>query len=245
MTTSLSHRVFVLVAGLAALPLGACGGSTTQDGAGTGGAGGVGGGAGGSGGVTCEWNGKTYGPGQFPAGDGCNTCTCSPDGSVGCTLMYCAGGCDHGGKHYEPGQSFPAADGCNTCTCEAGGMISCTEMGCEPACVYAGKPYGIGDSFPSEDGCNTCTCAQPKVVSCTTKACACDPAKEWWKKYVSTDPKKCALIDYECPENTTHFENQCGCGCAQDPSCPPTVDCMPPANCNALKKKCPFSGVAY
>lgn len=243
MTTTLSHRL--LICAWVTLGVAACGGSTSSDG--TGGAGGSGnaGGAGG-GGTTCEYGGKTYQPGDsFPADDGCNTCSCSPSGGVGCTLMYCSGGCDYQGEHYEPGESFTASDGCNTCTCEAGGSISCTEMGCGPACVYGGKPYEIGQTFPSMDGCNTCTCSQPKVVSCTTKACTCDPAKEWWKKYISTDPGKCALIDYECPENTKTFQNACGCGCEQDASCPPTIDCMPPANCGDLKKKCPFSGVAY
>jgi hypothetical protein len=39
---------------------------------------------------TCEWGGKTYQHGEsFPAGDGCNTCYCSDDGEVSCTLRGC------------------------------------------------------------------------------------------------------------------------------------------------------------
>ena len=245
MTTALSHRV-ALAASVAFIAA-ACGGSTSNDGSATGGAGG-GAGTGGGSGITCEHGGKTYQPGEsFPAGDGCNDCSCTSDGSVACTLAFCVSGCDYGGKHYEPEQTFPAADGCNTCTCADGGDVSCTEMDCgpPPACVYGGKPYAVGDKFPAMDGCNACSGAQPKVVSCTTKVCACDPSTEWWRKYVTTNPSTCEVIDYACAEPTQAFSNQCGCGCEQDPSCPQTIDCMPPADCTALQKKCPYSGVAY
>jgi len=188
-----------------------------------------------------------YPEGQsFPAGDGCNTCTCMENGSVGCTLMACAPGCFYAGTYYQPGESFPATDGCNKCTCGVDGSVSCTEMACPPACVYGGVSYAVGETFPALDGCNTCSCSAPKVVSCTTKPCAaCNPASEWWRNYVATDPAKCALIDYVCPENTQSFSNSCGCGCQQDPNCPKVIDCMPPADCTAAKKKCPYSGVAY
>jgi hypothetical protein len=40
--------------------------------------------------VTCEMDGETYVSGEsWPAGDGCNTCGCFDDGSVGCTEMAC------------------------------------------------------------------------------------------------------------------------------------------------------------
>jgi len=43
------------------------------------------------GGAVCNYNGKTYKSGEtFPAGDGCNSCGCQPDGTVACTLMFCA-----------------------------------------------------------------------------------------------------------------------------------------------------------
>ncbi|MBK7580046.1 MAG: hypothetical protein IPI67_07540 [Myxococcales bacterium] len=248
MPTVLSYRALFLVPA-ALLALAACGGSTSSDGSGTGGAAGAGGsgatGGGGSGGG-CDYQGKKYPFGaSFPAGDGCNTCGCLDDGSVGCTLVDCVSGCDYDGVHYNPGDSFPANDGCNKCTCEGGGAVSCTEIGCAAPCVYGGKAYPVGDKFPALDGCNTCVCESPKVVSCTTKACQCDPAKEWWKKYVATDPKTCMVIDFACPPSTKGFENQCGCGCEQDPSCPQFIDCMPPSDCTDLVKKCPYSGVAY
>jgi hypothetical protein len=69
-------------------------GSTGNAGAGTTGRGGSGAsagtGSGGGGGGTCEWMDHTYSPGDsFPAGDGCNTCTCGEDGAVGCTEADC------------------------------------------------------------------------------------------------------------------------------------------------------------
>jgi hypothetical protein len=42
---------------------------------------------------TCSYNNQTYQSGDsFDSTDGCNTCTCSSNGSVGCTKMACA--CD-------------------------------------------------------------------------------------------------------------------------------------------------------
>ena len=45
--------------------------------------------------VTCTYHGATYTSGaSFPAGDGCNSCSCSEDGSVGCTEIGCLSECD-------------------------------------------------------------------------------------------------------------------------------------------------------
>ncbi len=234
----------------------ACGGSVAADKDGTGGASGSGGnagsggsaGCGGAGAVacgSCEYGGKVYQDGAaFPATDGCNTCNCSK-GSVGCTLMLCTNGCDFNGAHYEPGESFPAGDGCNSCMCQSDGSIACTKAFCAPVCTYAGKDYQLGETFAAIDGCNKCTCTD-QGVSCTEMACACDASKEWWRDYVGKSPQECMTIKYACPMNTTPFSNACGCGCEQDASCPQSIDCMPPApNCDALQKKCPYSGVAY
>lgn len=39
---------------------------------------------------SCEYNGYEYETGDnFPAEDGCNTCTCGEDGQIACTLLYC------------------------------------------------------------------------------------------------------------------------------------------------------------
>jgi hypothetical protein len=195
----------------------------------------------------CTYGGETYQIGEsFPAGDGCNTCSCSESG-VGCTAMACATECNYGGKIYQPGESFPAGDGCNTCTCSGSGEVACTLTDCMPVCIYAGQTYTPGQSFPALDGCNTCTCGEAGTIGCTEMACTCDPKKEWYREYVTTNPKTCELIDYSCPPNTTGFWNACGCGCEQSASCPEYFDCMPPEPCNpeALQLECPYSGIAY
>ncbi len=41
-------------------------------------------------GVICKYNGKEYKDGEtFPAGDGCNTCSCGPNGVANCTKRAC------------------------------------------------------------------------------------------------------------------------------------------------------------
>ena len=160
-------------------------------------------------------------------------------------MMLCTNGCDFNGAHYEPGESFPAGDGCNSCMCQSDGSIACTKAFCAPVCTYAGKDYQLGETFAAIDGCNKCPCTE-QGVSCTEMACACDASKERWRDYVGKSPQECMTIKYACPMNTTPFSNACGCGCEQDASCPQSIDCMPPApNCDALQKKCPYSGVAY
>jgi Pacifastin inhibitor (LCMII) len=43
-----------------------------------------------SSGPSCTYDGGSYQAGQtFPAGDGCNTCSCSPVGSIGCSKLAC------------------------------------------------------------------------------------------------------------------------------------------------------------
>ncbi len=125
----------------------------------------------GGGGDACSFGEETYDVGEsFPAGDGCNTCECMEDGSVGCTLMACnTGTCEYEGGSYDAGESFQAADGCNTCTCNDDGSVGCTEMAC--GCFWEGEPHQAGESFPAGDGCNTCSCTETGDVACTLMAC--------------------------------------------------------------------------
>jgi hypothetical protein len=119
------------------------------------------------------------------------------------------------------------------------------------ACTFGGAEYVEGETFPAGDGCNTCTCAAGGQIACTKRFCpplpSCDPKKEWYRKYMTTDTQMCKTIKYTCPPNTGHFSNACGCGCEQDKTCPEWFNCMPPAGCDekALKEKCPYSGIAY
>ncbi|MEM9189363.1 MAG: hypothetical protein AAGF12_09315 [Myxococcota bacterium] len=128
----------------------------------------------------CTVDGVVYANGDrgVPAGDGCNTCTCT-DGAVGgCTEIACppgGGSCTVEGMVYADGRTgIPSADGCNTCSCDKGSLI-CTERGCPPAggaCLVNGVSYPNGSTdVPAPDGCNTCSCEDGLVTGCTEIAC--------------------------------------------------------------------------
>ncbi|WP_437688806.1 hypothetical protein [Sorangium sp. So ce176] len=192
----------------------------------------------------CTFDGVTYAAGEkFPAD--CNTCECQEDGTLLCTLISCFDGCIHDGIDHAPGESFPASDGCNTCTCGEDGSVACTEEVCPEGCTYGGVEYQQGDSFRSLDGCNTCTCTPGGGVACTERYCGCDPSSEWWRQYVSTSLEACATIDFACTGGLTSVLNECGCGCEQDPSCPPSFDCKPPQACDLdeIQGRCPYSTI--
>ncbi len=80
----------------------------------------------------CEVDGAVYADGQdFPAADGCNTCTCV-DGRVGCTRVYCTEQCSVFGVAYAD-RHVPAPNDlgyCNTCSCLDGVAAACTEAAC-------------------------------------------------------------------------------------------------------------------
>lgn len=49
----------------------------------------------------CNYQGKLYQVGEsFPAADGCNTCSCEADGSIGCTEIGCSNTCQSLGDQY-------------------------------------------------------------------------------------------------------------------------------------------------
>lgn len=93
-------------------------------------------------GATCEYNGKTYQTGDmFPSSDGCNTCSCNPDGAqrVVCSNRACVDGgvdastetCPYMDLEYPVGEEFCAADKCNSCYCEQGTKnLVCTNRAC-------------------------------------------------------------------------------------------------------------------
>lgn len=94
---------------------------------------------------------------------------------------------------------------------------------CEPyACTYDGVEYVAGESFPATDGCNKCSCTESGHVACTKMYCpvTCDPEKEVWRDYTSTDPDMCSSILFLCDDTREPFFNDCGCGC-QPKKCNP------------------------
>jgi hypothetical protein len=196
--------------------------------------------------VTCDVGGTLYQVGESVPGE-CASCTCQSDGSLACPAIDCIGPvCEaDDGTIHPVGDTWQEA--CNTCECLAGAETSCTEIACpEGDCVYGGETYAAGESFPSLDGCNSCTCAAGGGIACTGAVCACDPDSEWWREYVGDSPEECMVIDFACPENTTMFGNECGCGCEQSAACPQTFDCQPPTPCDieAISSECPYSVIA-
>jgi len=236
----------LLAAAFVAISTVGCGSSVTDDGGGEGGSSGC------DSGITdcyipadCTSGDTTYSHGETIPG-GCNDCSCN-DGEIICTDVECfPGTCEYNGQTYNAGESWGLGDGCNSCACNPDGTVACTGAYCAQECTYAGVIYDEGSSFPALDGCNTCTC-EAGAVGCTELACMCNPAAEWWRDYVSLDPKECELIDYGCPTNTTGFNNECGCGCEQSAACPEYFDCMPPSPCDPeqIAIDCPYSGIAY
>ena len=158
-------------------------------------------------GQTCTDGREWYLPGErFPAVDGCNTCTCEPDGEIACTERLCLEKqgddravedwgdadpitCTVGRETYRPGAQFPANDGCNTCTCMPDGRVACTEKACLPE--TRGDEEGNGQRRGS----------------------ACHTVEEPHLDYRFTSPATCDVARFSCPANSRYFSNDCGCGC--------------------------------
>ncbi|HET9934457.1 MAG TPA: hypothetical protein VFQ35_27325 [Polyangiaceae bacterium] len=213
----------------------ASGGNTILGGSpGNGGASGLGGapgkgGAVGLGGMSGARGGSTGLGGAFASG-----------GSVVCCEAYPT--CEPGDSDIGPNASCPQG---TTCYMRS---LCCTTIYCahpNPTCLALpacdpGDMEITGECPP--DG----SCYQRTVCGSTINCLdtACDPSTEPNKKYVATAPSACALIDFVCPANTKYFQNGCGCGCEQDPVCPPVIDCQPGGNQDPLcsqASKCPYS----
>jgi hypothetical protein len=128
-------------------------------------------------------------------------------------------------------------------------MGRCVDMP-KPTCRYQGVDYNVGSSFPSRDGCNTCGCVDTgsgSDIACTDEACMCNPSAEGYREYADIEPEKCSALDFECPDNTRKFSNECGCGCEQGVECPSYYKCLPDGSdmeqCTSLPKTCPYTEI--
>ncbi len=110
-----------------------------------------------------------------PAGDGCNTCTCS-NGVWACTLMGCMAVCPSP-VEFPDGMGCvevivfakdPASGACcmYPAPCEApeGWEQFYSEQDCQDVCVP-------GEQRLADDGCNTCSCDESGRWGCTEMSC--------------------------------------------------------------------------
>ncbi|MBR57523.1 MAG: hypothetical protein CMH54_05615 [Myxococcales bacterium] len=141
--------------------------------------------------VTCEHAGNTYNAGDsFPAGDDCNSCSCTDSGEVACTLMACPTTCEYDGETYFAGDSFPATDGCNTCGCQNDGTVSCTEEACAecPPPVVTDEPCDEVIAHAKD----------PETGLCCEYGTPCQAPEGWLVFYTEEDcAKGCSGED--CP----------------------------------------------
>lgn len=123
----------------------------------------------------CKYDGQVYEAGaSFPASDGCNTCTCGPDGSVACTEKACI--CDYDA----PGRKWVAQspERCATVrfACEEGMRPFFNDCGC--GCEPAVEECRVG-------GCSGQLCVgpgEPDVSTC-----------EWLPQYACYQGASCEL----------------------------------------------------
>lgn len=140
----------------------------------------------------CEDATGTYEAGDtWTCPDGCNTCSCEPDGTITATEMSCtqADCTDATGTHAH-GERWTCPDGCNTCACEDGTIIA-TEMDCSVTCEDSTGSYTAGDSWTCPDECNTCTCLDDGTISSTDRSCGEPSCVDSTGRYVPGDTWTC------------------------------------------------------
>nr|XP_011425447.2 papilin isoform X1 [Crassostrea gigas] len=135
----------------------------------------------------CRYNGKIYKVGQsFPAVDGCNTCSCSSNGRVRCTLRACVKVCRYHGKVYKVGQRFTY--GYRSCRCYSKGKVICTKQGRPTKKFY--NPRKV--------------CYQPKVPG----PCRGAIPRWWYNKRTG----RCQRFIYGgCKGNSNNFTSKLAC----------------------------------
>jgi hypothetical protein len=136
---------------------------------------------------------------RFMSDDGCNTCFCTNDGKVGCTLMYC------GNQPIAPNTSglrpittpiprpiqFPELrtkretakcipgkifkQDCNTCSCDEKGFLVCTKIACTPLGSQKTKRQ-IDQNLPHQDtSVPGFRCTPGSVFRDKCNMCRCTP----------------------------------------------------------------------
>ena len=161
------------------------------------------------------------------ADDGCNTCTCSTEGTWDCSERDC--------DACTPGDKRDADDGCNTCTCKDDGQWSCTAHPCPLACTP-------GATRPADDDCNVCECLESGSWECTSEPCGTDTCTPGATKLADDGCNVCECLvvldvgprwqcsqdscEPECTIGATKEGSDCNvCECVAGPDDVPTWEC--------------------
>jgi hypothetical protein len=194
---------------------------------GTGGTGGSGGNAatGGSSGGSAGGGGSSSGSGGS-AGSGGRAGSSNAGGNGGGVCCNAIPTCGIGEREIPTAQQCALLPLCKEVT------LCCTTIYCDELTPGSGGSSGTGGSAGSGNGS------------------ACNAELEPDREYVGESREECMVVRFSCPENTTMFANDCGCGCEQDESCPDFVDCMPGGNpnpgCTAEERaRCPYTDIAF
>jgi hypothetical protein len=206
----------------------------------------------------CTYEGMAYQVGdEFPAGDGCNTCSCEQGGNVSCTLIGCSNSCDDIAD-----QSFAAVEAAGACDPLAAGQ--CTQLvagaldcGC-PTYVNAENTEAIAELADLHEqyanlacGPSPCDCAAPTSGYCASNGQCVD-------SYDGEGPASCKVNGQVYPSGSTGFPgpldcNTCSCAdgeltCTEEacPSaCPPDsvpgsqcAECGPSDGCEVVEYTC-------
>jgi len=137
--------------------------------------------------------------------------------------------------------------------CPAGATCYSNAVCCST--VWCAKRLPNCDAFPSceSDEKDVSECEDSAVcttrelcgnsILCQKRSGSCDHEEELDRDYVAESADGCPLIDYVCPEHTTPFSNECGCGCEQPADCPDFVNCAPGSTVDPLcdSAECPYT----
>ena len=171
-----------------------------------------------------------------------------------------------GGSGGEPGSGGGGGECCLAdFQCDEGDTEIDIDSGCPVGAECYAKTVCCETGYcmrqqPICDGIPTCQEGESEVTecpegwSCTLRALCgavitclkddvCDPTVQPNRDYVASSEAECATVDYSCPEHTTSFTDECGCGCEQPSTCPGWLDCAPGGLLDPLcsSGECPYT----